>query len=197
MEILEGHVGHQQSQHLLGLVAHMGIAGVVGKGYVGGAVLGDVTGRVVLVVAVDGRAGDHAQDPATGLVAQDLGRQAVPQQLLVGPALCPQQAADIVHEPVIFRIAAHREVGHHQLPNAVHRSGLQAIFPAHQQHQGGEDLKGTALFVQAALDDGAYFAGCAATVQQGVGRPHGIAGAPVAHGLQHLPGAGVHLAAVF
>ena len=108
VEILEGHVGHQQSQHLLGLVAHMGIAGVVGKGYVGGAVLGDVTGRVVLVVAVDGRAGDHAQDPATGLVAQDLGRQAVPQQLLVGPALCPQQAADIVHEPVIFRIAAHQ-----------------------------------------------------------------------------------------
>ena len=61
VEILQGHVRHVQGKDLLDLAAQVGIGGVIGERDHRHHVLHVVLGRIVLVVAVDGRPVDHAR----------------------------------------------------------------------------------------------------------------------------------------
>ena len=137
VEVLQGHVRNIKRKHLFDLVAQVGVGGVIGERDHGYHVLHVVLGRIVFMVAVDGRSLDHAQDPARGLGPIGFRGQAVPHAFRVRPPLRRQQVAHVEHQPVVLRVAALEDAVHHEIPDDSQCFFRQPVGPTGDERTTG------------------------------------------------------------
>ena len=142
--VLQRHVRHVQREDLLDLAAQVGVGRVIRERDHRDHVLHMVLRGVVFVVAVDGGAFDHPQDPAHGLGAVGFRRQAVPHAFRVRPPFRRQQVAHVEHQPVVLRVAALEDAVHHEIPDDTQGFLRQSVGPPGDERAAGIHVERTA-----------------------------------------------------
>ena len=205
VEILESHVGDQDREHLRALGAQSLVVAVFVEANIGDHVFDVVAGRIVFVVAQPRSALDRAQNPAFGLGGQCRGGQAVPGELRVGEAFAGQEQAGVVHQPVVFGIAA-LEVGQGQkLAQKRPAFVAQRVCPTAVDQHRGQDLEGAAhqfpsrpllAAPEGAVGSASDFFGIGVDGHRGVHAPQRVLLHSLAGGFEAGSGSGVDLGVV-
>jgi hypothetical protein len=99
----------------------------------------------VWVVTDSHRAVDGAQDPARCFRVENFARLAVPPGIDIGEVFCSQQLRRVVHEPVIFRVAAAMHILRHHPLDVITRGLGHLLLPAAEQEHRTKGIKTTHL----------------------------------------------------